>query len=158
MPNWADIVKNTIKVNSSSYDNVDQSARVKLSDVRYDAGVKTITFFGEVGSSSKPSTYSVQVAFKGVEPTQNLTPEEIEHGFNPKPSLAENEVLMRCNCPSYRFRFDNANRSNGAALGARFPVYHKKTDRAPLNPDNTPGACKHCIEFINYLQNQGFIF
>ena len=74
-----------------------------------------------------------------------------------KVCLNENEVMMRCSCPSYRFRFDEANRRHQAGTGARFGIYHRKSDREPNNPNNIPGACKHIIEFITYLQDRGFI-
>ena len=85
------------------------------------------------------------------------TEEEIQQGYMPKPSISENNVMMRCSCPSYRFRFDDANRRNGAGTGARFGIYHRKTDRAPNNPSHIPGACKHLIEFLDYLQSNGFL-
>lgn len=158
MPVWRALARGTPKVSPGSINNADYGARISNLDLRYDKGVRTLTFYGEVRSSSRPIGYTVMVTFKNVEPTQNLTDEEIQQGFQPKPSLGKNEVLVRCSCTSYRFRFDKANRSHRAGTGARFAAYHRKTDRAPNNPRNLPGFCKHLLEFITYLQDNGFIY
>lgn len=157
MPTWRDIVQGARQVSPGSVDNVSQAARIENLDLRYDEGVKTLTFYGTIHSSSSPIAYTMIITFKDVDRVEGLTDEEIQQGYMPKPSLTDNEVMMRCSCPSYRFRFDDANRRNQAGTGARFAAYHKKTDRAPINPDHIPGACKHLIEFIGYLQDRGFI-
>lgn len=157
MPVWRVPVRNTPKVSPGSIDNVSQNAVVHVNDVRYDKGVETITFYGEVRSAHRASSYSIIVSFLRVKEFQNLSQEEIEQGFNPKPNLSKNEIQIRCSCPSYRFRFDKANRSKRLGTGANFGYYHRLTNRAPNNPKNLPGSCKHVIEFITYLQNQGFI-
>jgi len=157
MPVYRALYKGTKNVAPKSINNLTQSARINHLDLRYDEGVSTITFYADVSSSSKPSSYSCIVSFKGVKRTDGLTEEEIIKGFQPKPSLSKHEILVRCSCPNYRFRFDKANRTAGAGTGARFPNYHRKTDRAPNNPYNLPGMCSHLIEFIDYLQKQGFI-
>lgn len=158
MPVWGKLARNTPKVSPGSINNANQSARIRNLDLRYDKGVRTITFYGEVSSSHKPSSYSVMISFKGVLENDGLSDEEILQGYQPKPSLSRHEVLIRCSCPSYRFRFDKANRMNRAGTGARFPAYHRLTARKPNNPHNLPGFCKHALEFIEYLQRQGFIY
>lgn len=158
MPVWGKLARTTPKVSPGSINNVNQAVRIHVNDVRYDKGVRTLTFFGEVSSSHKPSTYSLIITFKNVNEHDGLTEEEILQGYKPKPSLSKNEVLLRCSCLSYRFRFDKANRLNNVGTGARFPSYHKLTNRKPNNPRNLPGFCKHALEFIEFLQKQGFIY
>jgi hypothetical protein len=154
---YEDLVKNTPKVSKGTTNNVDQSARVRLNDIVLQKGVRTETFYLEVGSSSKGSSYGVMIMFKGIDDHQGLSEEEIAMGLKPKPSLSKNDIAVRCNCPSYRFRFDYANRGAKAATGAKFPAYHKLTNRAPNNPDNIPGVCKHIMEAMDYLISNGFV-
>lgn len=158
MPVWRALARGTQQVSPGSLDNASQLARIENLDLRYDAGVKTLTFYGEVTSNSHIGRYNVMVTFKGVDPDTGLTDEEILQGYKPRPSLSKNEVLVSCRCPSYRFRFDKANRSNRVGTGARFPNYHRLTNRKPNNPRNLPGFCHHILEFIEYLQKQGFIY
>lgn len=158
MPVWRVLAKGTPEVSPGSIDNVSQLAKIENLDLRYDAGVKTLTFYGQVTSNKHFGRYNVIVTFKDVDPDEGLTEEEIQQGYKPKPSLSDHEVLVNCRCPSYRFRFDKANRSNRVGTGARFAAYHRKTDRKPNNPMNLPGFCHHLLEFVEYLQRQGFIY
>lgn len=155
---WKVAAKNLSKVTPSTPHRIDNSPRVYGLNLRYDAGVKTMTFTGEVRSSTRHAGYTVILTFKDIEQTDGLSPEEIVQGFYPKPNLSKNEVLMRCSCPSYRFRFDTANRKARMGTGARFGAYHRLTNRKPNNPNDLPSGCKHLFEFIIYLQNNGFIF
>lgn len=155
MPVWRAAARGTPKVTPNMSTSI---GKVSNLDLRYDEGVSTLTFYGEVRSASRPVGYSVMLTFKGVKPTDGLNDDEIQQGYKPKPSLAKNEVLMRCSCPNYRFRFDKSNRSHSMGTGARFGVYHRKTDRKPNNPLNLPGFCSHCLAFVEYLQQQGFIY
>jgi len=157
MPVWRALARGTKKVSPGSITNASSTAMINDLDVQYMAGVKTLTFSANVSSNKHIGFYHVIITFKNVEQDDGLTDEEVMQGFKPKPTLSEHEVMINCRCPSYRFRFDKANRSNRAGTGARFPIYHRKTDRAPNNPRNLPGFCHHALELIEYLQRQGFI-
>lgn len=157
MPVWREVVQGSGKVSPGSVDNVSQAARVDNLDLNYDEKKQELTFSGTIHSASRPVSYSVLLTFEDVDRLEGLNEEQIQQGYMPKPSLNHNSVLMRCSCPSYRFRFDEANRRNGVGTGPRFGLYRRKTDRAPNNPSQIPGACKHLIEFIGYLQDRGFI-
>ena len=152
---WNDLLKNVPKV--TPHYNFGASNKISNLDINYQLGVKTLTFYGEIKSSNGFNNYNMIITFSGVEPTDGLTEEEILQGYMPKPSLSDNDIHVRCNCPSYRFRFDKANRANRAATGKNFGNYIKKTDRKPNNPHDLPGICYHIIEFVDYLHSQGFI-
>lgn len=157
MPVYKRIIESTPKVSPGSIENVSSTARITDLNLRYDAGVRTMTFYGIVHTQHNPSGYSVQISFKNVKQNDGLTEVEVLQGFYPKPTLSKHEIMVRCSCPSYRFRFDQANRMHKAGTGSRFPIYHRLTDRKPNNPKNLTGFCKHIIEFTDYLQKQGFI-
>lgn len=158
MPVWGRLAKGTPKVSPNTIPNANTSANIMDLNLQYAAGVKTMTYWARVRSSNGRGIYNMQVTFLNVDPTEGLTSEEIQRGFYPKPSLAKHDVQLRCGCTNYRFRFDKANRFNRAGTGARFPAYHRKTNRKPNNPDNIPGFCGHLLTLIEYLQKQGFIF
>lgn len=140
----------------------------QLDEPIYYAGVRIIRFIARVhsdhidtkkGSNStyrRPQYYNVEIDFKDVEPTTGLTPPEIEQRKIPRPSLANNDILVRCNCINNRFRVDFANRRVGAATGSRPPVYHRITDRPHLN-DDTPMICKHAVSYVKWLLQNNYI-
>ena len=151
---WNDLLRNVNQVTPNR--RLGSTNKPKNLDVKYQLGTKVLTFTGEMPSSKGTHGYSIQVNFLRIEPTDGLTDEEILQGYMPKPTLAKDDLQVRCSCPSYRFRFDTANRENRATL-ARFGAYQRKTDRAPNNPHDLPGLCYHLIEFMDYLQSQGFV-
>ncbi|MCQ2574983.1 MAG: hypothetical protein MJ156_02685 [Alphaproteobacteria bacterium] len=152
---WNELLHNIPKV-TPNY-NFSASANVLNLDVHYAIGVKTLTFTGAIRSAKHSKQYSLVITFTKVEPTDGLTESEILKGYMPKPSLKEHDIQVRCSCPTYRFRFDKANRMDRVAAGARFGNYHRLTNRAPNNPHDIPGFCYHVIEFVEYLQLKGFI-
>ena len=151
---WNDLLRNVDRVTPNH--RLGSTNKPKHLDVKYQLGTKVLTFTGEMPSSKGTHGYSIQINFLRIEPTDGLTEEEILQGYMPKPTLAKDDLQVRCSCPSSRFRFDSANRSNRASLG-RFGAYHRTTDRAPNNPNDLPGLCYHLIEFMDYLQSQGFV-
>lgn len=157
MPVWRTLRSNMPKVTPSSPSKINTSAKIEGLNLNYMKGMKTMTFTGVVRSHERPVGYTMVLVFNRVDEHENLTDEEIKQGFQPKPSLSGNDLQVRCSCPSYRFRFDRANRDHGAGTGARFPVYIRKTNRRPNNPRNIPSFCPHIQEFINYLLERGFI-
>lgn len=152
---WKELLHNVPRV-TPNY-NFSASSNILNLDVNYQVGVKTITFTSNIHSAHQGATYSIIVSFSKVEPTDGLTEDEILQGYMPKPSLKDNDIHVRCNCPSYRFRFDKANRANRASMGRNFGNYHRITNRAPNNPHDLPGFCYHIIEFVDYLKSQGFV-
>lgn len=157
MPVWKTLRLNMPKVTPSSPDKINYNSKIEGLDLRYMKGMKTMTFTGVIHSHERPIAYTVMLTFKRVDEHENLTPEEIEQGYQPKPSLSNNDLQVRCSCPSYRFRFDQANRDHSAGTGARFPFYLRKTNRKPNNPRNLPSFCPHVQEMINKLMEEGFI-
>lgn len=157
MPVYRALRRSTPLVTPNVDQNIDDFAACHVVDVEYDEQAELLKFFGTVNSSSKPKRYEVEVAFSKVGKTENLTIEEIEKGFKPKPNLLDHEITVRCNCDSYWSRFYKANHFNSVTTGAPFRRGRNRSGRKPYNPNNIPGICKHLIQFISYLQEQGFI-
>lgn len=157
MPVYKTLRKTTSIVTPSINNTIDDTAPCHVEDIEYDENSGLLQFYGTVNSSSKPRRYDIQIAFKNVEKTENLTIDEIREGFKPKPNLLDHEILMRCDCDAYWSRFYKANYFSSATIGNSFPRGHNRSNRKPYNPKNIPGCCKHIIQFVTYLQNQGFV-
>lgn len=153
MTTWNELLKNTERV-TPNY-RLTQAIKVSDLDIDYSINTKVISFHGMIHTTH--GHYGVIAEFHGIDVTEGLTEDEILNGFLPKPSLADHDIKVYCNCPNYRFRFDIPNRKHNAGTGQPFGTYHKKTDRKPNNPRELPGVCYHLIEFLDYLHSQGFI-
>ena len=149
------LYESTPKVAPKTLDSV-KSPRVLNLDLNYDSNSQKMVFTARVHSNTTADNYDVMLEFSDVEPTQGLSEQEILEGFQPKPSLNNNEIKVFCSCTNYRFRFDEYNRKAGAGTGPAFPVYTRKTNRAPNNPQGLPGVCSHIIELVEYLSSNGF--
>jgi hypothetical protein len=69
---------------------------------------------------------------------------------------AKPDVKVRCTCEDFRWRFSPYNYSDNSLYGEPPGSYVKKTDRPPVNPAKTPGACKHIIKLKNELERENF--
>lgn len=137
-------------------------------DPIYYAGVHIVRFIARVHSDyintkkgpdstyRRPQWYNVEIDFKGVQDSTGLTEQEVQQHKTPRPSLRDNDILVRCNCINNRFRVDFANRRVGAATGSRPPVYHRLTNRPHLN-DSTPMICKHAVSYVKWLLQNNYI-
>ena len=71
--------------------------------------------------------------------------------------LKKANVKLHCNCLDFYWRFSNQNHSAGSLDGNPPPAYQKKTDRAPVNPRNVPGVCKHLLKLAIQLKDAGIV-
>jgi hypothetical protein len=68
-----------------------------------------------------------------------------------------NDAKVRCSCLDFHWRFAVWNGQDGSLLGDSPDPYIKKTDRAPNNPDEVPGLCKHLIALVDKLRQERFL-
>lgn len=74
-----------------------------------------------------------------------------------KLSSKNNEIKVNCTCLDFFYRFAAWNASKDALDGDPPEPYIKKTDREPVNPTKSPGACKHILKLVNNLKNDGIL-
>lgn len=75
--------------------------------------------------------------------------------FYAQPS-GDSNAKVRCTCEDFRWRFASYNYSDNSLQGDPPDAYAKKTDRPSVNPNNTPGVCKHLIKLKNELEREEF--
>lgn len=133
----------------------------------YDADREVVTFQCYVASFTRPGIrHIVRVEFLDV-PADQLYQDEDSVEDNrernggqliPIPVLGQNEMKVRCSCPSFRFTGSEAAQLYGSFIGGRYhPWRPNRTGRAPRNPHNEPMLCKHIIAFIEFLWQQGYV-
>lgn len=72
-------------------------------------------------------------------------------------NLQKHNVKVHCTCLDFYYRFATHNSKDGSLLGTPPPPYQKKTDRPPVNLNQTPGVCKHLIRTVEELKRVGMI-
>jgi len=85
------------------------------------------------------------------------TPDGQEHVIEPVGYNA-GDVEVRCSCLDFYYRFSVWNNKDGSLLGDPPDPYINKTDnREPVNPNRTPGLCKHLIALTDQLRQERFL-
>lgn len=71
--------------------------------------------------------------------------------------LIGHNVKVRCNCMDFHYRFANYNAQDKSLVGKPPPLYQRKTNRPPVNPDQVPGMCKHLLKLVEMLRSYGLV-
>jgi hypothetical protein len=113
--------------------------------------------FGDGGGE-----YNPLILFKNVKyhPRRNPGLVEIvssdtqQHYFIEKLNSNRNDVLLRCSCGDYFWRFNYYNRIDRSLYGAVRSPYQGEYR---INPREMPGMCKHLMKLGISLQESGFL-
>lgn len=119
-------------------------------------GVKTLFVKGLAQNEERE--YNPIILFKNINYKENgvklIANNGKEYQFAPI-SLEESEVLVRCNCPDFRYRFSYYNHLDKSLYGRKPKKYESKGVRPPANPKELPGMCKHCLKLTEVLRQSG---
>lgn len=67
-------------------------------------------------------------------------------------------VRVRCQCHDYYFTWGWWNHNQGASYGPRQKPYVRKTTTYPeRNPAEYPGLCKHLLNMVSLLKDEGIL-
>lgn len=67
-----------------------------------------------------------------------------------KPLINKNDVLIRCNCKDFMWRFNYYN-SLDKSLYGRTRAKYESIGTTKINPSKSPGACKHILKLFEHL-------
>lgn len=67
----------------------------------------------------------------------------------------DQNVLVRCNCPDFRWRFSYYDHLDKSLYGNKYKAYVSKGLRGPANPLQAEGLCKHLMKTVKALQEAG---
>jgi len=70
-------------------------------------------------------------------------------------SLADHDVLLRCNCPDFYWRFNYYDHLDHSLYGRKRASYTATVNPGSANPLHMPGACKHIMKMMQVLFNSG---
>lgn len=72
-------------------------------------------------------------------------------------SLGDTDVVLRCNCPDFRYRFAFYDHVDKSLYGRLPKKYVANGNGQPANPEEMPGMCKHLMKFSEVLRESGII-
>lgn len=71
--------------------------------------------------------------------------------------LDENDVLVRCQCGDFFWRFHHYNHLDKSLYGTKRKPYEAVADRGPINPSESEGMCKHLMKLMEVLRESGIL-
>lgn len=136
--------------------SIDEIRIVELKWTPY-IGLKTLFVRGRARSEGK--VYSPIVVFKDVSYGSGipLMANDGRRYLLERLSQAENDVLLRCSCKDFYWRFHHYNKLDRSLQGSDRKKYEAKTDREPVNPTESPGMCKHLWKMIAAIRDSGIL-
>lgn len=136
---------------------------IKITNLRWIPykGMKTLYIQGLAQNEGRE--YNPTIVFKQVRyqdgPGLNIIPVSDNSGqeyFLEQLSADENDVLLRCNCDDFRFRFGYYNHLDKSLQG-RVPKKYDGKGLWEANPFHSPGMCKHLMKLMKVLDQSGII-
>lgn len=114
-------------------------------------GVKTLFVKGKIRNES--NHYNTIILFKNIDYKKNevniIASDNKKYSFN-KISLRNNDVLLRCNCNDFKWRFNYFDHLDKSLYGRN----NKSNEHKDIaNPKRLPGMCKHIMATIRTLKD-----
>jgi len=72
-------------------------------------------------------------------------------------SAADNDVLLRCGCGDFHWRFNYYNHLDHSLHGRKRAPYVPTGTGGPINPMEMPGMCKHLMSMARSLRDSGLV-
>lgn len=125
-------------------------------------GVKTLFIKGRAQNEGRE--YQPMVLFKGVRyhPTKDqrdwveIVASDGKNYVLEKLKYENTDVLLRCDCPDFRWRFNYYDHLDGSLYGSKRKKYESAGGTA-ANPLQLPGMCKHLIKLVTSLDHAGLM-
>lgn len=118
-------------------------------------GVKTLFIKGLAQNEDRE--YGPCILFKGVnyqgKAVKITASDGLQYSFD-KLSLENTDVLVRCNCPDFFWRFNYYDHLDKSLYGTKRKKYESHGG-PPANPLELPGMCKHIMKMTKVISESG---
>ena len=152
-----DLYKSTVEAFPHTTKRQHATQSIVINNLRWIpfVGMKTLFIKGTVRNEDRQ--YGPVLLIKDVDYTGNelkiTASDGLEYQMN-KLSLENSEVLVRCSCPDFSWRFNYYNHLDSSLYGKKRKKYEHKGGPA-ANPKQLPGLCKHLIKLISSVHDAG---
>jgi hypothetical protein len=159
-----DLYQSTIKAFPKTAKRQHSTDEIKIVKLEWTPflGVKTLFLKGLAQNIGNGHEYKTIILFKDVNynPKRNFVEIVANDGKNhliERLSYEKHDVLLKCNCKDFDFRFNYYNHLDGSLFGRKRRKYEATTNRLPANPLEMEGKCKHLISMTKALRDSGVI-
>lgn len=120
-------------------------------------GMRTLLVRGVAKNIDNQREYPTIVLFKGVKYRERESSGTVRLRARDGTYLMEsvsqskNEVLLRCDCPDFYWRFNFHDHEDGSLYGRKRRKYESRGIGAKANPNQAQGMCKHLIKTVKAL-------
>ena len=158
-----DLYKSTLKAfpNTSKRQHSIDTVRVENLTWLPFLGVKTLFIKGLIRNESKK--YDCIMLFKNIKFNESEQKKSIKIKMsNGKEYFVEqidskkNDVLLRCNCKDFHWRFNFYNFKDHSLFGRKRSKY-ESTGVGKANPLELPGICKHLIKMSKIIKESNLL-
>ena len=159
--NVRDLYSNTIEAFPNTKKRQNSIDTIKITELQLTPFLGMKTLFAKGNAQSEEKNYSPIILFKNV----NYHLENDYKYINLKASdgkvyfleqLKNNEVLVRCNCNDFKWRFKHCNFIDESLFGKDGKKYEGK-GLWEANPLEFSGMCKHLIKLVKAINSTGII-
>lgn len=137
---------------------------VKISEIFWNPflGVRTLFVKGLAQSGESGHEYNPIIIFKNVNynPQGNqveITANDGQNYIFEKLNPDQTQVLVRCNCKDFKFRFGYFDHLDHSLYGKPGKKYEALHNPGSANPQEMPGMCKHLLKLIKTLGTAGIL-
>lgn len=153
----ADLYKSAVRAFPHTRMRQHATHPIMISDVRWVPFVGMKTLFVKGRAVNEGREYTPLVLFKKVnykgQDVQLVASDGLEYELA-KLSLENNDILVRCDCHDFQWRFNYYNHLDKSLYGIKRKKYEGHGG-PPANPKEMPGMCKHLMKFLNVLEESG---
>jgi hypothetical protein len=134
--------------------SIDMIKIIEMSYLPY-LGMRTLFVKGLAKNIENQREYKTILLFKNVVYSKSEGRNTVKFiGSDRKKYLIEtlnadkHDVLVRCDCPDFFWRFNHYNSLDGSLHGRKRRKYESKKTGRSVNESKAPGLCKHLIKTI----------
>lgn len=157
-----ELYSNTVKAFPRTTKRQHSQDLIKIAEISWFPflGVKTL-FVRGLAQSDSGKEYRPMILFKGVEyePHDNVVEITANDGkqYAFEQLTGQTDVLVRCDCKDFGFRFNFYDAENGFLYGKVRKKYEAHTNPGSANPLELPGMCKHILKLVKSLEHAGVL-
>ena len=136
---------------------------IKITNIRWLPYLGVRTLFVRAEARNENRHYNPMVLFKNVQYHNANAQGRIRLATNNRTyfleqlSLENTDVLLRCQCEDFKWRFQHFDKLDKSLYGSNRKKYEALYDPGSANPKKMPGMCKHLMVLTTILKSSGII-
>lgn len=154
-----DLYKSTVEAFPRTGKRQHSIDTIKIIEMKFTPflGMRTLLVRGLAKNIDNQREYSTLILFKGVKYREDQSARTVKLHVQGTTYLLEsvsqskNEVLLRCGCPDFHWRFNHYDHEDGSLYGRKRRKYESKGTGAKANPKEAQGMCKHLMKTVKAL-------